>query len=388
VKRLAFFLVPLALLAGGSALAQSFIPFGARSVALGNAAIGLGGDEPESALDNPAATDQSRAKAAISLGGVGVEQGEFRAPLELITGNDPNALAAGASNLNDVVGALRTLALEGGGVVGTGRSGFMAGYQGYAVGYVDTSWSGSRARTDLTRIQSGNDPATSIRNNASTVAFRGLTLKDTSVSAAFTLVTGVTVGVAGHWLSGTTSSKEESVFTTEVGNPFQLARRGLAGTERTRTRFSWDAGVLITYGIVKVGGVMKAINEPAFPFDEESGPLPDRGRSVKLSRQTRIGASVKIPGIGIVVAADADLATSETLVDGLMSREIGGGLEWGIGPIVIRGGISTNLEAPDAAKILSAGFGVRLGPVHADGAAVYRTSSRAVGGVLTLRASM
>ena len=100
-----------ALLSAGAARAQMpFIPFGGRSVALGNAAVGLGPDVA-GAIDNPAAVPDRSFSFAISAGLLTRESGDFLAPLRLISGNSPLALASGSSPASyaDVLNALRTL---------------------------------------------------------------------------------------------------------------------------------------------------------------------------------------------------------------------------------------------------------------------------------------
>lgn len=365
------------------ALAQlPFVVSGAREVALGGASLGVP-DEAVSAFDNPATIGERGATA--TLGGVALESGDFIAPLKRVVGNDPNALATGAaSNLATVRAALRTLADPGNGVIGSGRGGALLSTGTYAFSATRTVWGAAFGRIDLVRVQAGSDPATSIRFNGSRAAYRALTVDDYSLGASYSLVAGLKVGGAVHVLRGTASAKEESAFTTGVEDLESLARRGTSGIESKKTRFTYDVGALIEVGNVRLGAVAKAISRAEFPFDG-AAPLADRGRSVTLGRQTRVGASVKFPVIGLLVAADADVTKNATLVDGLDYRHLGGGVEWTIGPVAIRGGVSVNLESPDKTKVFSAGAGVGLGPVHADAAAVYRPNEGAIGAVVTAR---
>ena len=153
----------------------------------------------------------------------------------------------------------------------------------------------------------------------------------------------------------------------------------------TKLAFSVDAGVGVHIGIFSAGAVVKAINKPSFTFDETSAPVADRGASVVYGAQARVGASVHVPVIGIVVAADYDVTKSDTLIDGLQGREVGGGVEWTLGVIAVRGGISINLESPDQTRRYSGGVGIGLGPVHADAAVIYRPDRSALGAVLSAR---
>ncbi|MEO6323458.1 MAG: conjugal transfer protein TraF [Thermoanaerobaculia bacterium] len=364
-----------------------FIPFGARSVALGGASVGLA-DAAGGVLDNPAAVEGAPVGVSATLGAEGNESGDFLAPLRLISGNDPVTLStqAGAASAADVRAALLTLSQRGNGLLADGRAGAVVVYRRWGIGLAEYAWAGVSTRADLIHVQSGNDPATSFRNNRSVAAFRGLTIQDLSLSRGISFLGGrISVAGSAHLLRGITSSKEEAVFTTEVGDTVQLGRRSLSGTERTELAFSADAGVAVKVGIFRAGAVVKAINNPSFRFDETEGPIADRGASVTYGPQARVGASVHIPLIGIVVAADYDVTKSDTLIDGLQSREVGGGVEWTLGVIALRGGVSINLESPDQTKRISGGLGIGFGPVKADAAVIYRPDRSALGAVLSAR---
>ena len=101
--------------------------------------------------------------------------------------------------------------------------------------------------------------------------------------------------------------------------------------------------------------------------------------------QLRVGASVRVPLIGLTFAADADVTANDTLVEGLKSREIGGGVEWTIVALVVRAGASVNLESPDRKPALTGGAGVVIGPAKVDLSGVYRTADGALGLVATAR---
>jgi F plasmid transfer operon, TraF, protein len=339
-------------------------------------------------LDNPAAVESVPVGVSATLGAEGNESGDFLKPLRLISGNDPANLAtlAGAVSAADVRAALLTLSQKGNGLLGDGRAGVVVVFRKWGIGLAEYAWAGVSARADLVHVQAGNDPATSFRDNRSAAAFRGLTIQDLSLSRGISFLGGrISVAGSAHLLRGTTFSKEESVFTTEVGNTVQLGRRSLTGTERTELAFSVDAGAEVAVGIFRAGAVVKAINDPSFRFDETSGPVADRGASVTYGPQARVGASVHIPVIGIVVAADYDVTKSDTLIDGLRSQEVGGGVEWTFGVIAVRGGVSVNLESPDQTRRFSGGVGIGFGPVKADAAVIYRPDRSALGAVLSAR---
>ncbi len=371
----------------GAGLAQMpFSPFGARSVALGGASVGLGSDVA-AGIDNPAAVPARNFAFAVSAGLLTRESGDFLGPLRVVSGNSPLSLASGSQpqSYADVVQALRTLGDPGNGVTGTGVVGLALAHSGWELSFTDWGFSGLTARTDLVHTALGSNPATSIAFNDSGALFRGLELKDVALGKSMSFFLGrVTVGASVHALFGSTYTKEESAFTTEVGDPWNLAQRALTGRTRSHTDFSIDVGGLVSLGPVHVGGVVRGINKPSFPFADD-GPAADRGRSVAWGRQARIGASVKVPILGILVAADYDLTANETLVDNLRVRQLGAGIEWTLLVVVVRGGASVNLESPDKTPAFTGGAGVVIGPAKVDLGGWYRTDKSALGLTLTAR---
>jgi hypothetical protein len=376
-------------LAGAARAQMPFAPFGGRSVALGGASMGLGPDVA-AAVDNPAAVPDRNFAFTISAGLLTRESGDFLAPLRLISGNNPAALASGLQSLSyaDVVKALRTLSDPGNGLVGNGNVGLAISHAGWELSFTDWGYSGLSARVDLAHTSLSTDPATSIAFNDSAAALRGLELKDLALSRSMSFFLGrLTVGAAVHALRGTTYTKEESVFTVDVSDPFSLAQRALTGAERSHTDWSFDLGGLVSLGVVKVGGAWKGINKPSFPFADD-GPAADRGRSVMYGQQARVGASARIPGVGLLVAADYDLTVNDTLVPGLRVRQLGGGVEWEILLVAVRAGASVNLESPDRSPAFTGGAGVVIGPAKVDLGGWYLTDKSALGVSLTARVGL
>ncbi|HSB62549.1 MAG TPA: conjugal transfer protein TraF [Thermoanaerobaculia bacterium] len=366
-----------------------FAPFGGRSASLGGAAMGLGPDV-SAGVDNPAAVPDRKFAFAISAGLLTRESGDFLAPLRLIPGNNPITLASGSQpqSYADVLRALRTLADPGNGLAGNGNVGLAIAHGGWELSFTDWGYSGLSARVDLAHTALGTSPATSIAFNDSAAAFRGLELKDLALSKSMSFFLGrLTVGAAIHALWGTTYTKEESAFTVDVGDPFNLAQRALTGTARSHTDLSLDVGGLVSLGVLKVGGAWRGINKPSFPFADD-GPAADRGRSITFGQQVRIGASAKIPILGLLVAADYDLITCDTLVPGLRVRQVGGGLEWEFLLVAVRAGASVNLESPDKSPAFTGGAGVVIGPAKVDLGGWYRTDQSALGVSVTARVGL
>jgi hypothetical protein len=359
--------------------------FGARQVALGGASAALGGD-PAGFVGNPALLTPEAYGGVASYGQVAVSSNGFVPLLEGVTGRDPAELARpGNPDAAAVRANLSALSVPGTSVLGDGQSAIATALKGWGIFVGSVVYSAAVARADLVHVESGYDPATSFAANDSVVAFRALSLQDYAVSRAMPFFDGALVlGVTGHFTRGTTGIKEESAFVTDVGKLTTFVRRGTTGLERTRSRWSWDAGAVLNIGILQLGGVMKGINRPQFPFDDEAPP-EDRGTTAVLGRQTRVGASIRIPGLKMRIAADLDLEKNETLAEGQLSRVAGGGIELPLGKFDLRGGASVNLEAPDRPWVYSFGIGFGSAKARLDAAGTYRDQDRAYGAVLTSR---
>ncbi len=363
-----------------------FAPFGARQVALGGASVGLG-DDPAAFVDNPALLTPSGKGGAVAYGEFAVASGEFVPKLSGVTGYDPVALASPGSPDTDAVRAsLFALSEPGTSVLGDGRSAIATAINGWGVFVGSTVWTAAVARPDLVHVATGTNPATSFAYNDSVVAFRALTLQEYSVSRAIPLVDGhLVIGVTGRYIRGTTGIKEEDAFTTDIGKLSTFVRRGASGIERTKARFSYDVGAVVNIGALRLGGVFKGVNRPQFPFNDDVAPTVDRGTSVVMGQQSRIGASFHIQSLRMRIAADYDLSKNETLAEGQLSRNAGGGLEFSFGAIDLRGGVTVNLEAPDKPYVYTFGIGLGNPKAKLDVAAVYRSNDGAYGGILTTR---
>ncbi|MBK9088228.1 MAG: conjugal transfer protein TraF [Holophagales bacterium] len=375
------------LFAAAPAAAQMpFAPFGARQVAMGGASVGLG-DDPASFVDNPALLTPTAKAGAAAYGDLATESGGFVGLLEGVTGYDPVELARpGNPDAASVRANLLALSAPGTSVLGDGRSAIASSIGGWGIFIGSTKWSAAVARPDLVHVEAGADPATSFAYNDSVVAFRALTVQDYAVSRAFPFFNGnFVVGVTGRYSRGTTGIKEESAFTTDIGNLSNFVRRGRTGNERTKSRYSYDVGAVINIGALRLGGVMKGVNRPQYPFNDDAAPEVDRGTSVVVGQQSRVGASFKIQSLRMRIAADLDLTKNETLAAGQLSRNAGGGVEFFFGAVDLRGGVTVNLEAPDNPYVYTFGLGLGNAKAKLDVAAIYRSNDGAYGGVLTTR---
>ena len=372
--------------ASPAAAQMPFAPFGARQVALGGASVGLG-DDPAGFVDNPALLTPTAKAGAAAYGELAIASGGFVPLLEGVTGYNPVTLASPSSPDAAAVRAnLLALSAPGTSILGDGRSAIASVVNGWGIFIGSTKWSAAVARPDLVHVESGTNPATSFAFNDSVVAFRALSLQDYAVSRAIPFFDGgLVIGVTGHYSRGTTGIKEESAFTTDIGKLSTFVRRGTSGIEKSKTRFSYDVGAVVNIGVLRLGGVMKGVNRPQFPFNDDVAPAADRGTSVVVGQQSRVGASVRIQGLRMRIAADLDLTKNETLAEGQLSRNAGGGLELTLGSFDLRGGLTVNLEAPDRPYVYTFGLGVGSSKARLDAAATYRSNDGAYGAILTTR---
>jgi hypothetical protein len=378
--------VAFALAASPASAQMPFAPFGARQVALGGASVGLG-DDPAAFVDNPALLMPTDKAGAAVYGQVATSGNDFVPLLSGVTGFDPAALASPDSPDAAAVRAnLFALSAPGTSVLGDRRSAIVSVVRGWGISVGKTEWSAAVARPDLVHVESGNDPATSFAHNDSVVAFRSLSVQEYAVSRAIPLFDGhFVIGVTGRYARGTTGIKEESAFVTDIGRLSSFVRRGTSGIERTKSRWSYDVGAVLNIGVLRLGGVYKGVNRPQYFFNDDVAPEEDRGTPVVVGQQGRVGASVKIQALRMRIAADLDLTKNETLAEGTLSRNAGGGVEFAFGAVDLRGGVMVNLEDPDKPYTYTFGLGFGSARSRLDVAAVYRSDDGAYGGVLTTR---
>ena len=123
--------------------------------------------------------------------------------------------------------------------------------------------------------------------------------------------------------------------------------------DKTSSNFGIDLGVAYEPYFVKnltLGLVIKNLNAPKF------GTV---GKDITIDPMLRIGAAYNI-NKELEVALDIDVTSNETLIPGLDSQTIGGGINYmPVDWFSIRGGLMTNIGANDQAGIVyTAGMGI------------------------------
>jgi hypothetical protein len=136
------------------------------------------------------------------------------------------------------------------------------------------------------------------------------------------------------------------------------------------TKADLDVGAMAAFGVVRVGVAVRDVREPTF------GTGPD---AFELTRRARAGAAVITPAFGridrIVLAVDADLATSP--IAGRDEREVASGAElwWRGRRVGVRGGGGTNTVAGGSSY---GAFGLTVVPfprLNVDGAVTRSSDS-------------
>lgn len=125
-----------------------------------------------------------------------------------------------------------------------------------------------------------------------------------------------------------------------------------------QTLFSVDVGVLVMAGArVRVGGVVKNLNAPE--LDAGSQTL------LRLPRQIRVGGLL-LPHPTVKLSLDLDLTADSFVAGGRERRELGGGVEWALDAVALRGGMFVDLSAMQRRSTYTFGLGVGGDPVRVD----------------------
>jgi F plasmid transfer operon, TraF, protein len=368
-------LVLLALSLPSLARAQSPF-FGSRATGMGGAATAAV-DDGMALWINPAGLSRDpRADLELYGGAVATDRGQLLGEVDDLSGTDLASIAENPAELLEVIGELGSLAEPGTGVVGSGAAGLGFSWSGLAAGIDDLAYAGVYPNVDLTHIQPGSDPATSIRFNDTSVRSAGLQAREARLGLSMGLLQKVLlVGVTLRYINGRTTYSSQSVFDVDFGNPMSVAKQALSGNPLDTNRFTFDAGALVSLlGVVRVAVVSTAITEPSFSVQQDpSNPqLAGAPASLQLPRTLRAGAAVA-PIDALTIAVDGDLIRTSTLVPGAESQQLSTGMEVRLPLFVIRAGAFYDFAAIDPHWAFSAGFGVALPALSLSGAVVLST---------------
>ena len=379
LRKLALLRVLFATLALGgliAAAARAQTPFaGPRAGAMGGASTAVA-DDGTALWTNPAglARDE-RLDIEVFGGALASNRNDFTAALDRLSSLDLDRILQG-QDLSRIPGAirdLRTLALPGTGVVGSGIAGLVVGKGGVAIGIGDMVYGGVFPTVDLTRILPGNDPATGLAFNQTGLTFLGLEAREARIAyATGFLKKAILVGGTARYIQGRTYFLRRGVFDTGESDPADLLREAFEENARETSKFAFDAGAMVNLlGKVRIGLVTTAVNEPEFDVASVAGAP----RTVKLPRTLRAGVAVQPIGM-LTLAADYDLEETETLLlqegdDPAKSRQLSAGVELKLPLIAIRAGALRDSAAPDPHWAYSAGFGLGLKMLSVNAAVLF-----------------
>jgi hypothetical protein len=126
--------------------------------------------------------------------------------------------------------------------------------------------------------------------------------------------------------------------------------------DKTSSSFGVDLGLAYEPSLLPdltLGFVAKNVNTPSFSFVN--------GTEAEMKPMLRAGVAYNIADV-LEIAADMDLSKNETLISGLKSQMIGGGVSFHpVSWFALRGGAMKNLDANDQADLIyTAGIGFGL----------------------------
>jgi hypothetical protein len=132
--------------------------------------------------------------------------------------------------------------------------------------------------------------------------------------------------------------------------------------------------MLNVLGVVRIGLVSTAINEPEFAVARRAldPGLAGAPASLRHPRTLRAGVAVQPVGI-LLVAVDYDLRETDTLAPGSRSRQLAAGVEVKLPLVALRVGAFRDQAAVDPHWAYSAGVGLGLKMLSVNAAVVFST---------------
>jgi len=204
----------------------------------------------------------------------------------------------------------------------------------------------------------------SIENNNTNVVLTGIALAEIPIAYGHQFDLGsfgkMGLGAAFKIMRGTVFfSSKQLVSLNDSSDIFKDVR----DNKTDSTNFGVDLGAQWRYedlkftGPINVGLVVKNINSPEFDSFPASGSfLPDK---IKVEPQARVGVALD-PLSWLTLAADMDVTKNKTVLPGLDSQNIGGGLEAHFSWIAVRAGVYKNIAESSNKPVITAGLS--LGP--------------------------
>jgi len=190
-------------------------------------------------------------------------------------------------------------------------------------------------------------------NNLTTLNATGLVLSEVPISYARALdvpLGKLSIGGSLKLMHGTTYTQ-----TLSVDSDDSTDEDTLKANQRDSDNIGVDLGVLFKpnkYPALTVGLVAKNLNAPSFETSN--------GKDIKADMQVRSGVQYRLRD-DLELAADLDLTTNKTLINGYESQMFGGGINYHpVSWFALRGGAMQNLANSNEGIVYTAGLAFGL----------------------------
>jgi hypothetical protein len=206
----------------------------------------------------------------------------------------------------------------------------------------------------------------SIDNNKSTVELAGIAVFEVPVSYGHKLDLGVLgklgIGATIKAMQATVYGKQALIFKDFTNGSGDFTSK-VKDSKSESTSFGIDLGALWridgleSFGPINIGFVAKNLNSPKFdgPVVSTAGTQTD----ITVKPQGRVGLGLD-PASWLSIVADMDVTKNATVVSGVYSQNVGGGLELHWSYAAIRAGVYKNIAESGSKPVITAGIG--LGP--------------------------
>jgi hypothetical protein len=335
----------------------------------GARAMGMGGAEVASVRDNSAAWSNPAVLADLEGWEVQILAG--------ITAQNRNNLVGTLADLSELpfdeivdgdapelvpvlLAGVANLARPGTSVVSSGVAGAVVSWKGFALSIGTVPYAGIDPVIDLQHVVPGGGPDDGLAYNETGLDLTGLSAREARLAYGHAFLGGMLeVGGAVRYVSGVTYFARCGAFSFSCASDdlADLIEQAFEENAVTTNKFTFDLGARADFGIVKLGVVGTALNQPQFTVAPVSGAPP----TAPLPRQFRAGVAVDALSF-LTIAADGDLTPSDTLVPGVESQQLSLGAEVRIPLFAFRGGATYDFKAADPtwAYSLGVGFGIPI----------------------------
>ncbi|MET0618770.1 MAG: conjugal transfer protein TraF [Thermoanaerobaculia bacterium] len=255
---------------------------------------------------------------------------------------------------------IASVARPGTSVVASGVVGAVVSWKGFALSIGTVPYAGIYPVVDLQHVVPGGGPDDGLEFNQTSLNLAGLSAREARLGYGHNFFGGVLeVGGAARYVSGVSYFGRCGVFSfaCDSNDLGDLIQQAFEDNAVTTDKFTFDLGARADFGIVKLGVVGTALNQPHFPV----APVPGAPATVPLPRQFRGGVAVDVLSF-LTLAADGDIIPSDTLVPDVESQQISLGAEVKIPLFAFRGGATYDFKSVDPtwAYSLGVGFGVPI----------------------------